>query len=225
MTPTDVLIRINELLNSHFFPLFKDPNVPLALSLIILLIAAAVILWIIFQKSFPTQRALKRLIKVVQGTKDEFEFAANFDAIQEAMSSVRFVRHSWHEFVETLILPLPGDERPIIKNSSRPSVYLNLAAAEHAGLRLRFFQAVPNWFVGVGLILTFLGLVAALNFAMGGVTSEDMNKARESMGALLGAATFKFLTSIAGIFSSIAIKSSFNANHIINQVFNFLIYN
>jgi ABC-type transporter Mla subunit MlaD len=76
-------------------------------------------------------------------------------------------------------------------------------------LHLRFFQAVPNYFVGTGLILTFVGLAAALFFATQGLNQADPALARQGLEKMLGAATFKFLTSIAGIVSSICIAFTY----------------
>jgi hypothetical protein len=61
---------------------------------------------------------------------------------------------------------------------------------------------LPNYFVGVGLLLTFFGLVAALRFASSAV-GADVPEATNALKNLLAAATFKFGTSIAGLFSSI----------------------
>ena len=67
---------------------------------------------------------------------------------------------------------------------------------------------IPNYFVGVGLLLTFVGLVAALFFANNSV-GGDASEAVEGLRNLLAAATFKFWTSIAGLLSSIALSISF----------------
>jgi hypothetical protein len=62
---------------------------------------------------------------------------------------------------------------------------------------------LPNYFVGFGLLFTFLGIVAALYFASSGVTGT-IDKAQHALGDLLNAATFKFLASIARLVCSIA---------------------
>jgi hypothetical protein len=70
------------------------------------------------------------------------------------------------------------------------------------GLNFPVWQALPNYFVGVGLLFTFFGLVAALQFASGAVAA-DIDEAQGALRNLLAAATFKFMTSICGLFSSI----------------------
>lgn len=59
--------------------------------------------------------------------------------------------------------------------------------------------ALPSYYTSVGLILTFVGLVAALYFAARGFRSGDMNEARQSIIQLLNASAFKFLTSVAAL--------------------------
>ena len=66
--------------------------------------------------------------------------------------------------------------------------------------------ALPNLFVGIGLLLTFVGLVAALTFttkAIGGAATSQQTQ--EALKDLLHAASFKFYTSIAGLLVSIAL--------------------
>jgi hypothetical protein len=63
-----------------------------------------------------------------------------------------------------------------------------------------------NTFVGVGLLLTFLGLVAALTFAAEGMRSADSNGMLGAMRDLLSAASSKFVTSIAGVGLSLVLN-------------------
>jgi hypothetical protein len=62
---------------------------------------------------------------------------------------------------------------------------------------------VPNLLVGAGLLFTFIGLVAALYFASAGVAASNVEIAQRALRDLLAAATFKFVTSIAGLASSL----------------------
>lgn len=78
-----------------------------------------------------------------------------------------------------------------------------------------FARAIPqvghlafwsNVFVGVGLLLTFIGIVVALNTAgagMEGGTQEDTQFALQELLAVAGA---KFFASIAGLIASIVLR-------------------
>jgi len=62
-------------------------------------------------------------------------------------------------------------------------------------------------FVGVGLLLTFFGLVSALFFATQGIAQgTDFNQTQNALRDLLHAASFKFYTSVAGLAASIALS-------------------
>lgn len=66
--------------------------------------------------------------------------------------------------------------------------------------------AMPGYYTTVGLILTFVGLVVALYFAARGFRSGDLAEARLSIIELLNASAFKFLSSVAALFSAFMIS-------------------
>lgn len=197
----DILIR----LVLPIFELFKDFHVAilLAASLIALCFLA------LFRFSITMARPLARDLRRLRGEIVQFrrptDFAAAFASIDKRFSERRLLRHAWRKFRETLVLP-PAETEGVVRQTQPAAQYLNMAAAESAGFNLRFYQALPNYFVGVGLIFTFLGLVAALYFASAAVGSQNVQEAQAALGDLLRAATFKFLTSIAGLFSSLILS-------------------
>jgi hypothetical protein len=77
-----------------------------------------------------------------------------------------------------------------------------LAEGEHRGL----MAALPGYFTSLGLIFTFMGLVAALYFAAGGFRSGNLEDARASIMQLLNASSFKFLTSVSALGSALLIS-------------------
>jgi len=100
---------------------------------------------------------------------------------------------AWKEFEETLVRFPTEDGRTPIKNAVRPSNFFNLA---DMGVSTSFWRAWPGVFVTVGLLLTFLGLIAALN-EIGGDLSD------EALSTLLTVASAKFIMSLTGLFCSI----------------------
>jgi hypothetical protein len=77
-----------------------------------------------------------------------------------------------------------------------------LTEGEHRGL----MAALPGYFTSLGLIFTFMGLVAALYFAAGGFRSGNLEDARASIMQLLNASSFKFLTSVSALGSALLIS-------------------
>jgi hypothetical protein len=69
-----------------------------------------------------------------------------------------------------------------------------------------FMQSMPSYFISVGLIFTFIGLVVALYFAGRGFRSGNLEEARASIVELFNASSFKFLTSVAALFSSLVVS-------------------
>lgn len=86
-----------------------------------------------------------------------------------------------------------------------PHTWFDLAALfRDAGADLRYHAALPGLLVGAGLLFTFLGLAAALS-AAGDVVAGGADQARNAaLHDLLGAASVKFITSLAGLFLSIS---------------------
>ena len=101
--------------------------------------------------------------------------------------------NAWAEFEETLVRSSTVNGRTEIGNTVRPSNFFNLS---DLGVSTGFWRAWPGVFVTVGLLLTFLGLIAALN-TIGGDLSDD------ALSTLLTVASAKFIMSLTGLFCSI----------------------
>jgi methyl-accepting chemotaxis protein len=106
------------------------------------------------------------------------------------------VAASWREFRETLV---PHEEAGelVLRNSVRPSTFFNV---EDLGFGPGFWRVVPSLFVSIGLFLTFLGLVSALEAIAGQgggtITAQQLND-------LLTVASAKFIMSLTGLLCSI----------------------
>ncbi len=76
---------------------------------------------------------------------------------------------------------------------------------EALGLRLGVWRIVPGTLVGVGLVLTFLGLIAALREAGVSITASgtDPEMVKQALSDLLTIASAKFIMSLAGLTGSI----------------------
>ena len=147
------------------FELFTNRGVPIALS-----VSFFIVLGLASISFFcATERPLRQ-IKQVAGTlrrlSSHAEFTAALPDVVESVHRRPVLQHAWLEFEETLIKPEPNEPQ-IVQNTTRPSEYFN---HEASGLTFPIFHALPNYFVGFGLLFTFLGIVAALYFASKGVT-------------------------------------------------------
>lgn len=182
------------------FGLINQKQVPLILSSGILIFAL-----LVFMKLRSHLATVQNdLTHALQAFKKYRDSAINFDALSEELKKLHSFAPSWNSLKNTLILgkdDLDGNvtilmPQPVGLHISEPKII-------GAAVNLRFYQAMPNMLVGLGLLFTFVGLVMALYFASKGVAQEH-DKAVEALQELLNAATFKFLTSLAGLSASLA---------------------
>lgn len=123
----------------------------------------------------------------------------------DSLYEVKSVTHAWHEFVECLIIPSPEEIQngSSIRNTRDPDHYFN---REHVvtTLSLRFFDSVPGILTGLGILGTFLGLAAGIYLAQGsGLAAGNTEQVQGALQQLLGGASLAFITSIAGLSTSI----------------------
>jgi hypothetical protein len=183
----------------NFLAAFRDERIPVELSVAILA-AAAVLLAAVFFSAASTVTRIRGLRALIRAGATRADFAANFAAIDRQFSISMF-KDSWREYRKCL---RPGDGTILYLRGAEE--FLGLQAVDCKTFPARFFAAAHGYFIGIGLVLTFIGLVAALKFAATGVASSDLAVAKDALDALLAAAAFKFMTSIVGLGSSLALS-------------------
>jgi hypothetical protein len=182
------------------FAVLALPWLPWLLATLIVLLAF--VLWQGFVlRLAPLRRALARASELLDRGEGTVAFRQRFPSVFEAIAQDPVLGEAWRSYASTLT-PAPGNEQTLGSARAPHSVFDDTLFAR-VGINLRFYQAVPNILVGLGLLFTFLGLVAALHFASGGVTADDIREAQAALRELLAAATFKFVTSIAGLGASL----------------------
>jgi hypothetical protein len=184
------------------FEIFRDDRFAPMVSFLLLSSAIAFAIYFFFRHALWIWHQLDSRTRLVRSMKDHEVFAREIGRFEHSISRSSLLRHAWSQFKETLIFPDEDiEEAPFaIQNTARPQDYFN---SHDAGLHFRFYRALPNLFVGLGLLLTFVGLVSALYFATNGIESADIAQTQSALRDLLRAATFKFYTSVAGLAGSI----------------------
>jgi hypothetical protein len=182
------------------FAVFAIPWLPWLLALGIIFLA--LLLWQRFSARLaPLRRSLARAIDLVDRGDGQAAFKQRFPAVFEGLAQDPVLGRPWRAYAATLT-PVPGNEQAL-GAPQPPQAAFDDGLFARVGLNLRFYQAVPNILVGMGLLFTFMGLVAALHFASGGVIAADVREAQAALRELLAAATFAFVTSIAGLAASL----------------------
>lgn len=168
-------------------------------------IAFSIVVFMFNRETSQKKRALNRLSAEVDKTKGQREFSDSFDDIGTVLEQGssndydRQVYRAWEEFSETLVMPDAEDEDPAVRNTVRPNFFFN---SHDLGFDHGIWRYVPGIFVSVGLLLTFLGIIAAIH------ELTDVGEGKEAftddaMRDFLGAAKAKFIMSLSGLFASI----------------------
>ena len=153
-------------------------------------------------------RELKEAIHAVGEFDSEEDFAEKFESVDEYFSSRRGLSQCWREFTESIIYPhasRSGGDREVIRNTARPFEFFDANAAGFTTPNLKIW---PNIFVGLGLVLTFAGLITALTTAVEGMdgATEAMQR---SLVDLLRVTSAKFYTSLMALGVSIGLTIHF----------------
>ncbi|HEY6259680.1 MAG TPA: hypothetical protein VIY51_28215 [Xanthobacteraceae bacterium] len=151
------------------------------------------------------------LVAIKCGTDNESEqqkraaFQTKYEKIDMALLSNRATSIAWQEFRKTLMFR--GDsQRTIILASSRPENFFN---PRNLLIQYDFVRSLPNFFVGLGLLGTFIGLIAALTFSTQSLTSAvDQQQIKDALNQLLTTAAAKFYISAAGLVASLVLSLS-----------------
>lgn len=136
-------------------------------------------------------------------TAERDAFARAYIEVSQAMSEDDVgadpLVQAWREFQESIV----GEDETPIRNTSRPSAYFLRVIPRQATLTF-----ASNIFVGVGLILTFLGLIVALNTAARGMSGGGVADAQRALVGLLTVSGAKFFSSVAGLVASIWLRAA-----------------
>lgn len=149
---------------------------------------------------------LDHLTAMVRATVDSSGFQKGLNGIEGKLKArkspdAKRIAEAVSEFRKTLLEPAKDGEANI-RNAFRPSTFINL---DNLHFGLSSWRVWPGLFVSIGLLLTFLGLIAALAATQqtihdGGGNQQETTKALE---LLLGTASAKFTMSLTGLFCSI----------------------
>ena len=128
------------------------------------------------------------------------EFTRRFNDIDAQMMEVNDpealpLRRTWEEYRETIV----DQSTDVLQNSARPEHFFVNLGDRHRGLNW-----FANIFIATGLLITFLGIIAALSTLD---FSGGIDAMQEGLNDLLKVAGAKFWASVGGILASIILRS------------------
>ena len=170
-----------------------------------LIIVTALIVGIVFvRQSRPINQLIREASRRLASYQNEVEFSSAFESIDKWARAHLILGHAWREFCETLIFPKENKEGQVIRNTHQSAVYFNEHSLVSERMNIRFYQAFPNFLTGAGILGTFVGLFCAILLA----TDDLAAGKQEGVATMLNGAALAFLTSIAGILSSIVFSAA-----------------
>lgn len=183
--------------------LFAAPGVALGLAAVVFLCGVALILWSSFTEYQPLLRELTERwnrLQSLSGGDRRKSFAAAFAEIDLRFSSVT-------EGPQSLALGWANYRGLLTQNGD---VLATTARAHDAFEPLdepaRALEWWANILIAIGLVITFLGIVAALSEATASVGAGGSSAMQTALMGLLAIAATKFWTSIAGVLASVMLR-------------------
>ncbi|WP_145523478.1 hypothetical protein [Yersinia rohdei] len=167
----------------------------------ILLVAALCIIVVRWRKLVKRRLTALGSINAIIAKTPEDEFSSHVTNVDASIAALNVteeqqnVAEAWKEYRETHIVD-DQDGKLVVRNAVRPSQFFNL---DDLHFTQGFWRIVPGLFVTIGLSLTFLGLISALNSMS---TSLD-DGGSAALEGLLTIASAKFIMSLTGLFCSI----------------------
>lgn len=186
----------------------REDSVGPALAGLIVIAGTLIIVYALFE-TVRDFRLIRRARAIV-GKRDDQDFAQDFNTINQDLEEIPRIRTAWAEFSETLIRPRFDEQNNLVapcENTTRPQVFFNL---RELGMGPDFVRVFPSVFVGIGLSLTFLGLISALGEAVGAINASagDTSSIQAAIGNLLKISSAKFYASLFALFMSVLMTIS-----------------
>jgi uncharacterized protein YoxC len=156
----------------------------------------------------PVQNQLEQMKKKLFVIDGREEFAEKYYEFDNFCKQLPVVSKVWQEFSDVLLFPGTDLERKShICNTKDPGLYFSHRTILWPYISVRFYNSLPNLLTGVGILGTFIGLVAGIALAAPGLNSSNIQDAKIALENLLSGASLAFLTSIFGLTSSILFSS------------------
>ncbi len=131
----------------------------------------------------------------------------NRDKMDAKIKATKCLATPWAAYQRSMQLPnvnfkLKPNQPPVLRNTMQVNTLFNMETIVETQINSRLFTSIPNILTGLGLLFTFVGLVFGIYNASLGLSSSDIDSAKEALNPLLKGASIAFITSIVGISCS-----------------------
>ncbi|MBF0421662.1 MAG: hypothetical protein HQL73_01580 [Magnetococcales bacterium] len=136
----------------------------------------------------------------------------NLDAL---LSHNPTVALAWRSYRATLFF---SEKKQTLRSSTTAEKHFTLESLGYPLSELKSFQAIPSYLANAGLVFTFASLLIAVHISASTILPEGNNPSLSALQTLFQVASFKFLTSIAGIISSVLLAAVIRKHfHLLEQ--------
>lgn len=153
-----------------------------------------------------TARSVRASAKIIRdrliAAGDEKDVAREFRSLTADLRADPVLGDSWAAMDRTLLTP-DRTSTEIYRQTVQASEFFNLEVLGLARADLRSVRAHANALVGIGLALTFFGLILALKAAGGSLGASDPSQVRDGLAVLLSTAAAKFSFSVIALLLSL----------------------
>lgn len=172
-------------------------------------VALILVGWAVFssikmkQGSERSVRETAKLGRAISNLDGPLAFTDSYAEIDETIKAEARFRGTWIEFSKTLIPPLDHIDSPefrVYRATKRPGDYFD---NEHVLRDVRPVILESDNLIGLGLLFTFLGLIAALLHAGLNLGSESSEGVQRVIQDLLSTAGAKFFASLGGVLGAL----------------------
>jgi hypothetical protein len=189
---------LNAAITSLLIALFSTKGAALGLAGLILLAAIGILVGVYFTRVIPIRKAVQRRIVDFPRTVEPSALEPLSAMMSQPGKQSFNLERAWAAFRSALLLTPDGQLR-----SGAPAwTVFNVVTSE-----TQVLGWWSNLFVAIGLIFTFLGVVAALSEATNVLgTGSNTAVMQAALSGLLTITATKFWTSIAGILASVILR-------------------
>lgn len=189
-------------ITSFVVTVFSAPNAALIMAGAILALAVVLIFQSGHFEFAPLRDDLRRrgdLLSELRGADLQKAFAESFQALDKRLSGAAYptLELGWANYRGQLAETADG--------RLASSIHA-MDAFDHADGPARTLEWWANLLVAIGLVITFMGIVAALTEAVDAMQRQGDAGMQTALMGLLAVAATKFWTSIAGVLGSIVLR-------------------
>jgi methyl-accepting chemotaxis protein len=192
------------------FAVFRSDQTALIISISLFVFSFALIFDFRRKIYRPLERDIDEASGAFANATDPESFASEYETVNELLGESRFLAPIWSEYRETITRAKSVNGVDVIQNTKRPKDYFTADAISKQRGSMSSLDNWPNTFVGIGLLVTFLGLTVAVYDTASAIkaASSNVGEVLKALEDLLTVASIKFLTSVSGIGCSILMNLS-----------------